>query len=97
MQFGLARHHTGAHRVSQAPAGGGIGVGFAHFGVIGQAEIVVDAPANHFFAFENHAITQFAFELGKHVVTFGYFGVLAQGAGLLENTIEQIHYLKIIC
>jgi hypothetical protein len=88
---GFARHHARAHWVREAPFGGAFGIGLAYFGVVGEAQVIVDTPTNYFTAFKKHSIAQCAFEAWEHVVTFGHFGVFAKWAGLFQNSIEQIH------
>ena len=41
----LTGHHPGAHGISQSPTGCGLGVYLADLGMVGQSEIVVEAPA----------------------------------------------------
>ena len=78
VQGGVAAHDARAHRVGHAVLGGAFGVGLAHFGVVGQAEVVVQAPGEHFFAAEHHAGLDFAFQLGKGEVAVGVVRVRAR-------------------
>ena len=71
MVFGLTAHHAGAHRGCHAEFGGTFGVGFAHFGVIGQAQVVVQAPVQHLLSPKGHVGTDFSFEFGECEIPVG--------------------------
>jgi hypothetical protein len=51
----------------------------ADLGVVGQAQVVVEAPHQHFLPAEGHVGTQLAFQLGKAEVTVALFGVATDG------------------
>ena len=77
VQRGLASHHTAAHRIGHTPAGSAFRVGFSDLGMVGQAEIVVDAPAKHVFAVETHVRAKFAFQLRECEITVNEFTILS--------------------
>ena len=86
----LAGHHAAAHRVGHAPAGGGLGIDLADLGMVRQAQIVVQAPAQDFLPGETHVGTELTFELGESEIAVGLLAVLADGtaggtAYLFEN------------
>ena len=86
--FGLSGHYACAHRVSHAVFGSGFRVGFAHLGVIGQSEVVVQTPAQHFFAVEHHAGTDLAFQLGEQIIALALFVPHFQRAGFAFDLVE---------
>ena len=45
--YSLTRHHPGTHGGSHTKFNGAISIGFAYFGVVGQANIVVKAPVQN--------------------------------------------------
>ncbi len=80
VEGGLAGHHAASHRIGHTPAGGTFRVSFADLGMIGQAEVVVDAPAEHLLAVEAHVGTQFAFKLRECEIAVYLFTVLPDRA-----------------
>jgi hypothetical protein len=56
--------------------------------VVCESEVIIDTPANHFFAIENHAIAERALQFGEHIAAFCHISVLTQGAGLFEDSFE---------
>ena len=90
--FGLAAHHAGTHRSRHAEFRGAFGVGLAHFGMVGQAEVVVQAPVQHFATAEHHPRTDLPFEFRKRIITVAQFLVLAdRAAGVLVYSVKNIH------
>ena len=77
---GLSAHHAGAHRGRHTELRSAFGVGLAHLGVVGQSEVIVQAPVEHLLAPENHVGTDVAFEFGKGIITVGVRHVLTDGA-----------------
>ena len=73
---GLSAHHAGAHRGGHSEFGGAFGIRLAHFGMVGQSEVVVQAPVEHLLAPENHMGADFAFEFGESVITMGIRHIL---------------------
>ena len=74
---GMAGHHARTHRVSETPLRGGFRVSLAHLGMVGQSEIVVEAPVEHRHAVENHMGAEFALETGIHVIAEALLKVLS--------------------
>jgi hypothetical protein len=66
--------------------------------VVGQTEVVVQAPAKYLFASEAHVGTEFAFQLGEDEVAFAGFAVLADRAagGLFDSFKDIFHFLMIL-
>ena len=93
MVFGLTAHHAGAHRGSHAEFGGTFGVGFAHFGVIGQAQVVVQAPVQHLLSPKGHVGTDFSFEFGECEIPVGITHVHTDRAsGILFEAFKNIYH-----
>ena len=76
VESGLTGHHTAAHRIGHTPAGGAFRVGLAHLGMVGQTEVVVEAPAKHLLAVETHVRTQLAFQLRECEIAVNFLAVL---------------------
>lgn len=93
MVFGLTAHHAGAHRGSHAEFGGTFGVGFAHFGVISQAQVVVQAPVQHLLSPKGHVGTDFSFEFGECEIPVGITHVHTDRAsGILFEAFKNIYH-----
>ena len=93
MVFGLTAHHAGAHRGCHAEFGGTFGVGFAHFGVIGQAQVVVQAPVQHLLSPKGHVGTDFSFEFGECEIPVGITHVHTDRAsGILFEAFKNIYH-----
>ena len=87
----LAGHHPAAHRVGHAPAGGGLAVDLADLGMVRQAQVVVQAPAQDFLPGEAHVGAEFALEFGECEISVGLVAVLADGtAGGTANLFENV-------
>ena len=54
-------HHSGAHGGCHAETGGGFGVYLPDFGVIGEAEVVIEAPDDLFLTAERHSAADLPF------------------------------------
>ena len=94
VQSGMAAHHTGTHRIGQAPAAGTLLVGGAHLRVVGQTQIVVQAPVQHLLAVERHLGTQLALELRKIEIAIGQLAILSQRtAGRLFDSFKNILHI----
>ena len=90
--LGLSAHHAGPHRIGHAELGGRLGVGLAHLRMVGQAQIVVQAPVQHLAAAEDHVRADFALELRERVVAVAQLLVLADRTpGILFESFENIH------
>ena len=95
--FGLTAHHAGAHRGCHAEFGGTFGVGFAHFGVIGQAQVVVQAPVQHLLSPEGHVGTDFSFEFGECEIPVGITHVHTDRAsGILFEAFKNIYHTSLL-
>ena len=93
MVLRLTAHHAGAHRSRHAELGSALGIGLAHLGVVGQTEVVVQAPVEHLLAAETHVRTDFALEFGECEITVGIGHVLAnRAAGILLKTGKNINH-----
>ena len=77
---GVTCHHTGAHGGGEAVFGSGFGIHATNLGVVGQTQIVVQAPAEHLPAIEGHARSEFTFQTRKSEITVGTFTVLPNRA-----------------
>ncbi len=88
----LAGHHAASHRVGHTPAGGGLGIDLADLGMVREAQVVVQAPAQDFLPGEAHVGTEFAFEFGKCEITVSLVAILADGAAG-----GTAYFLKNIC
>ena len=94
VEVGIARHGTGTHGISQTPAASTLLVGSADFGIIGEAEVVVKAPVENFFAVELHFGAKFAFEVGEIEIAVGIFLILTErAAGGLFDSVENIFHI----
>ena len=92
VERGVTRQHAGTHRIGQAPAGGRFAVHLADFGMIGQSQVVVQAPAEDFLTLEAHVRTELPFQLGEHEIAEGFVAVLPQGAaGIFCDSFKNIH------
>ena len=90
--LGLSAHHAGPHRIGHAELGGRLGVGLAHLRMVGQAQVVVQAPVQHLAAAEDHVRADFALELRERVVAVAQLLVLADRTpGILFESFENIH------
>ena len=95
--FGLATHHAGTHGGRHAEFGRTVGIGLAHLGVVGQAEVVVQTPVQHLLAAERHVGTDLAFEFRESEVAVGIRHVLTDGAArVLLKTFENINHSYVI-
>ena len=77
---GMAAHHAGAHRVRQAPLRRRVGVRLADSRVVGQAQVVVQAPVEHRGAVEDHVGAEFALQTGIHIVAEALLEILSDRA-----------------
>ena len=60
--------------------------------MVGQAKIIVQTPAKHFFAVENHTGTQFTLQARKCKVTIGTLTVLSnRTTGVFCYSFKNIH------
>ena len=87
---GLAAHDAGAHRVAHAPLLRGFGVHGPDFRVVGEAEVVVDAPDQDLLPPKGHAVGDVSLELGEGEVSVGLLGVLPEGSAVVADAIENV-------
>ena len=80
--------------MSKAPVFGAFGIGFAHFGVIGEAKVVVEAPYDHLFAAKLHSASDFSFQRWECKVPVCYLGVLAQRAAIVFEFFKKILHVN---
>ena len=93
---GLSRHHTGTHRSGETPSGGTLGINLTDSWMVGQTQIIVQAPAKHFLAVENHAGTQFAFQTGKRKITVSTLTVLPdRTTRIFCYSFKNVHFYRI--
>ncbi len=76
----VSAHHARAHRCGHAEPAGGLGVNLTNFGMIGESQVVVQAPDYFLFSTENHAASNFTFQLWEGKITVCSFSVLADRA-----------------
>ena len=94
---GLSAHHAGAHRGRHAELRSAFGVGLAHLGVVGQSEVIVQAPVEHLLAPENHVGTDVAFEFGKGIITVGVRHVLTdRSARIFLEACKNINHICLV-
>ena len=95
--FGLTAHHAGAHRGRHTELRSAFGVGFAHFGVIGQAQVVVQAPVQHLLSPKGHVGTDFSFEFGECEIPVGITHVHTDRAsGILFEAFKNIYHTSLL-
>ena len=63
--------------------------------MIGQAQVVVNAPNENFLPSESHLVGDVSFQLGKSEVAMALTGMLSDGAPVLTNAVENIQDKKI--
>ena len=90
--LGLAGHHAGAHGSRHAELCRGFGIRLAHFRVVGQAEVVVQTPVQHFLAVELHVRAYFAFEDGEHEIAVRFASVLTEIAFRFLQSVKNIYH-----
>ena len=94
VERGMSGQHARTHRIREAPAGCGFTVDLADRRVVGQAQVVVEAPAENFLALEPHMGSQFSFQFGEHVVAEGLVTILSQrAAGIFCDSFKNIHII----
>ena len=74
---GVARHHTRAHRIREAPLCGGLGIGLADLRMVGQSEIIVETPVEHRHAVESHMRAELTLETRIHIVAESLLEILS--------------------
>jgi len=58
--------------------------------MVGQAEVVVDAPNQHFFTSKHHPIGDVPLKLGKGEVPVGVLGMLAKWSAVIADAVENV-------
>ena len=92
---GLSRHHAGTHRRSHAILGSRIGVGLPDLGMVGQSEVIVEAPNKHSLAPEIHVGTNFSLELRKRKIAVGHLHVAAKISEILLEFVKYVCHNKL--
>src|SRR5690606_15193851 len=64
----IAGHHAGSHGVRHAEIGSRLSIHRPYFGMIGQAQVIVEAPYQMFFPVEQHPGSNFTFQLRKRKI-----------------------------
>jgi hypothetical protein len=67
-----------------AEPGGGFGVDLADLGVIGEAEVVIEAPYNFLLSAEDHSAADLSFQFWKCEVTVCSFPMLTDRAVVFD-------------
>ena len=88
--LGLAAHDAGPHRVAHAPLLRRLGVHSADVRMVGEAEVVVDAPHEDLLAPEGHPVGDVALQLREGEVAMGVLGVLAKRSAVAANAIKNV-------
>ena len=77
MVSGIARQHSGAHRVSKTPLCGSFSIRFTHFRMVCKSEVVVQTPVQDLFSVENHVRSEFALKTRVHIIAVSLVEILA--------------------
>src|SRR5690606_15047113 len=77
MKTTVSAHHARAHREGKPICFSRFGIRFSYFGVIGKPQVVVEAPHDHFFSTEPHAVTDLPFQFWKGEISMCPFAMLA--------------------
>jgi len=80
----VTTHHTGSHGGGHTKLGGGFCVDLADLRVVGEAQVVIQAPDDLFFSPEIHPATDLSLQFGKCEISMRPFSVLADGAIVLH-------------
>jgi len=59
--------------------------------MIGQTQIIVQAPDQSLFSSEYHPVTYFTFQLGEHKITFCLIGILPERTHIYGTLIKYVH------
>ena len=90
MKLGLPTHHARPHGISHSPILGCIGVRFADIRMVGQSEVIVDTPNQHFFPPKHHPIGDVALKLGEGEIPVGILGMLAKWSAVIADAVENV-------
>ena len=94
--LGLPAHHTRAHRIRHTEFGGGFGIGLPHLRVVGQPQVVIQAPVQYFPPAEHHPGTDFSFQFRKCEIAVCFFGILADITSLFFYSFKNVHVDNIL-
>src|SRR5687768_13595855 len=86
----VAAHHAGAHWQRKSKLFCSICVGFSYFGMVGQPEIIIKAPDDHFLAAEFHAAGNITFQFRKGKVPVSTLTMLTNGTVIFQKPLEDI-------
>ena len=93
MVTGVAGHHPGAHRIGKAPVGRRLGVRLADLRMVGEAEVVVQAPVQDRNAVEDHVGAEFTLEPGIHVITESLVEILPdRAARIAGDSVKDVQH-----
>ena len=88
MVFGLPAHHACAHGSGHAELHGADGVGLAYLRMVGQSEVVVEAPVEDLLAAELHAGPYVALQLGECEIAVCIIDILPnRAAGIIPDSL----------
>ena len=95
--FGLAAHHARSHRSRHAELGGAFGIGLAHLGMVGQSQVVVQAPVEHLLSPEHHVGTDLALEFREGEIAVSVRHVLTdRSARIFFEACKNINHIYLI-
>ena len=77
---GIARQHSGAHRVCKAPFSRSFSICLANLRMICKSEVVVQAPVQDLCSVENHVRSELSLQTWIHVITVSLAEILADRA-----------------
>jgi hypothetical protein len=62
--------------------------------MIGQTQVIIKTPVQHFLTPEYHTGIDFTFELREHEISVPNFLILSQGTSVPANLIKYVHDLN---
>ena len=73
VEIGMTRHHSRTHGIGRTIFCRSFSIYFSNFGMIGQAQIVIDTPSDDLFPHKVHAVADGSFQFWKNKIAFGVF------------------------
>jgi hypothetical protein len=64
--------------------------------MVGESDVVIKTPNQHFFASEGHMRAEFSFQLWKSEVAMRFFRMLTQRAAILGNAIKNVQRIQVL-
>ncbi len=95
VRIGFSTHDTSTHWVSETIFRRGLGIYFAHLGVIGKAEVRVKAPDEAILTTEFHVGTELTFQFGEGEIAVGDVLVLTERPVIVELFEKIFHLLSL--